>query len=192
MAQVIGKWHNHNYITFLDIPDSKRRLSFIFNHFIKKKNKKTKCEATGSNNLTTEVEFVTYICQLYVTLCMFYRFIKLSFSLGNRAPVLIPNKLTYMISDLKLLSEYFGVPMFQPPNIHEKGIQAMFLYDGSHDQIYNAPCKPYLFSFSHKEKEWYAVSTVFFNCFMGKYFSMTLEDPTKARTVVLMLNFVQI
>ncbi|XP_051722027.1 glutathione S-transferase kappa 1-like isoform X2 [Ctenopharyngodon idella] len=39
---------------------------------------------------------------------------------GNRAPVLIPNKLLYMASDLKLLSEYFGVPMFQPPNIYEK------------------------------------------------------------------------
>ncbi|XP_067250614.1 glutathione S-transferase kappa 1 isoform X1 [Chanodichthys erythropterus] len=39
---------------------------------------------------------------------------------GNRAPVLIPNKLLYMASDLKLLSEYFGVPMFQPSNIYEK------------------------------------------------------------------------
>lgn len=90
---------------------------------------------------------------MYVTLCMFYRFIKFVCFLGNRAPVLIPNKLLYMASDLKLLSEYFGVPMFQPPNIYEKGIQATFLYSGSHDQIYNALCKPYLFSFSHKEKE---------------------------------------
>lgn len=165
-------------------------LSFIFNHFILKK---CECEATGSNNLTNEVEFVTYICQVYVTLCMFYRFIKFIFSLGNRAPGLIPNKIMYMVSDLTLLSEYFGVPMFQPSNIYEKGIQATFLYSGSHDQIYNAPCKPYLFSFSHKEKELYAVYTVFFfYCFTGKYFSMTLEAPTKARTVVLMLNFVQI
>ncbi|XP_077072551.1 glutathione S-transferase kappa 1-like [Siphateles boraxobius] len=43
---------------------------------------------------------------------------------GNQPPGFIPNKMQYMASDLKLLSEYFGVPIFKPPNLYGKGIQS--------------------------------------------------------------------
>ncbi|KAK7147166.1 hypothetical protein R3I94_009876 [Phoxinus phoxinus] len=38
---------------------------------------------------------------------------------GNQPPAFIPNKMQYMASDLKLLSEYFGVPMFKPSKLYE-------------------------------------------------------------------------
>ncbi|KAL1259686.1 hypothetical protein QQF64_010263 [Cirrhinus molitorella] len=40
---------------------------------------------------------------------------------GNHPPALNPKKLLYMVSDLTLLSEYFGVPIFQPSYRPEKG-----------------------------------------------------------------------
>ncbi|XP_016122267.1 glutathione S-transferase kappa 1-like [Sinocyclocheilus grahami] len=36
---------------------------------------------------------------------------------GNKPPGLNPSKLLYMDSDLTLLSEYFGVPMFRPSSL---------------------------------------------------------------------------
>ncbi|XP_068070042.2 glutathione S-transferase kappa 1 isoform X1 [Danio rerio] len=38
---------------------------------------------------------------------------------GNRPPGMIPNKFLYMTSDLKHVSEYFGVPVRQPSNVFE-------------------------------------------------------------------------
>ncbi len=46
--------------------------------------------------------------------------------LGNQPAGANPSKLMYMVSDLKLLSKYFGVPMFQPSSLSEKGIEACF------------------------------------------------------------------
>uniref|UniRef100_A0A9J7YWD3 Glutathione S-transferase kappa 1 n=1 Tax=Cyprinus carpio carpio TaxID=630221 RepID=A0A9J7YWD3_CYPCA len=39
---------------------------------------------------------------------------------GNQPAVMNPSKLTYIVSDLTLLSEYFGVPMFRPSDLSEK------------------------------------------------------------------------
>uniref|UniRef100_A0A671RG44 Glutathione S-transferase kappa 1 n=1 Tax=Sinocyclocheilus anshuiensis TaxID=1608454 RepID=A0A671RG44_9TELE len=39
---------------------------------------------------------------------------------GNQPAVVNPSKLIYMVSDLKLASEYFGVPMFRPSKLSEK------------------------------------------------------------------------
>lgn len=39
---------------------------------------------------------------------------------GNQPAGANPSKLMYMVSDLKLTSEYFGVPMFRPSSISEK------------------------------------------------------------------------
>ncbi|XP_016378902.1 glutathione S-transferase kappa 1-like isoform X4 [Sinocyclocheilus rhinocerous] len=38
----------------------------------------------------------------------------------SQPAVVNPSKLMYMVSDLKLASEYFGVPMFQPSKLSEK------------------------------------------------------------------------
>ncbi len=46
--------------------------------------------------------------------------------LGSQPAGANPSKLMYMVSDLKLMSEYFGVPMFQPKSLSEKGIPAYF------------------------------------------------------------------
>ncbi|XP_058603839.1 glutathione S-transferase kappa 1-like [Onychostoma macrolepis] len=47
------------------------------------------------------------------------------YSSGNLPAGANSSKLTYMVSDLKLLSQYFGVPMFQPASLSEKGLNAM-------------------------------------------------------------------
>nr|BAS29960.1 glutathione S-transferase kappa [Cyprinus carpio] len=39
---------------------------------------------------------------------------------GNQPAGMNPSKLTYIVSDLTLLSEYFGVPMFRPSDLSEK------------------------------------------------------------------------
>nr|XP_021322618.1 glutathione S-transferase kappa 1-like isoform X1 [Danio rerio] len=39
---------------------------------------------------------------------------------GNQPPVLNPSKLLYMTSDLTLLSQYFGVPMYRPSKLIKK------------------------------------------------------------------------
>jgi len=41
-------------------------------------------------------------------------------------PGFIPNKIQYMASDLKLLSEYFEVPMVKSSKPYESGIQATY------------------------------------------------------------------
>ncbi|XP_043108806.1 glutathione S-transferase kappa 1-like [Puntigrus tetrazona] len=42
------------------------------------------------------------------------------YSSGNNPPGMNPSKLLYMVSELTLLSQYFGVPMFRPSNISVK------------------------------------------------------------------------
>uniref|UniRef100_A0A673H8L6 Glutathione S-transferase kappa n=1 Tax=Sinocyclocheilus rhinocerous TaxID=307959 RepID=A0A673H8L6_9TELE len=44
---------------------------------------------------------------------------------GNKPPGLNPSKLIYMDSDLTLLSEYFGVPMFRPSSLSKDSLNAM-------------------------------------------------------------------
>lgn len=74
--------------------------------------------------------------------------IKFVLSLGNRPLGLNPSKPLYMVSDLKLLSEYL---CFHLQAFLRKLFKPQFLSDGFYGQIYNVQCKTYLFSVSYKE-----------------------------------------
>uniref|UniRef100_A0A671MK46 DSBA-like thioredoxin domain-containing protein n=1 Tax=Sinocyclocheilus anshuiensis TaxID=1608454 RepID=A0A671MK46_9TELE len=52
---------------------------------------------------------------------------------GNQPAGMNPSKLTYIVSDLTLLSEYFGVPMFRPSDLSDKGIQLQACFYGGRE-----------------------------------------------------------